>query len=147
MSPTNIQPILHIKSVEPSGAHRVLILDDEPAILFAYRKIIEGEGMHVDSSTTLAEAIAHLQTHRYLAVVADVRLSGSENQDGLEFLRIVRQAQPATKVILATGYGSADVENRAVSLGAEHYFIKPVQPTSIVEALKSFIYMTHDATS
>ncbi len=147
MSPSVPHPILHIKSVKPSGAHRVLILDDEPAILFAYRKIIESEGIHVDSSTTLTEALSYLESHRYLAVVADVRLSGSENQDGLEFIKIVRNSHPATRVILATGYGSSDVQNSAKALGAEHYFIKPVQPTSIVEALKGFIFMTPDATS
>lgn len=141
MKPIDQQSIVHQKNVEHPKGHRVLILDDEPAILFAYRKIIENEGMHVDSSTTLAEALLYIRTHRYLAVVADVRLSGSENQDGLEFLKIVRTSHPQTRMILATGYGNPEVKITALSLGADHYFIKPVAPSSIIEALKNFSTM------
>ena len=124
-----------------------MILDDEPAILFAYRKIIENEGMRVDSSASLAEALNYIKAHRYLAVIADVRLSGSENQDGLEFLRILRQSHPATKMILATGYGSIEVKNRARALGAAHYFIKPVEPSSIIDALKDFARLSSLASA
>jgi DNA-binding NtrC family response regulator len=147
MAPIIQQPIYHKTTDEPTMVHRVLVLDDEPAILFAYRKIIENEGLHVDVSTCLSDAVNFIQTHRYLAVVADVRLSGSENQDGLDFLRILRTSHPATKMILATGHGTSEIRNTARSLGVEHVFVKPVQPASIIDALKGFLYMPAKATS
>jgi DNA-binding NtrC family response regulator len=118
--------------------HRILIIDDEPAILFAYRKLIEKEGMCVDISTCLDGALKQIKKHHYLAVVADVRLAGSDNEDGLVFLKILRIKQPTTKMILATGYGSSEIEKSARSLGVSHYFEKPVQPAEIMGALRSF---------
>lgn len=115
---------------------RILIVDDEPAILFAYRRLIEREGMIVDISASLQEAVNLLLLRPYLAVIADMRLAGSDNADGLEILRLIRQERLATKVILATGYGSQAVEQEALALGASHYFQKPVLPATILSALK-----------
>lgn len=115
---------------------RILIVDDEPAILFAYRRLIEREGLVVDTSASLQEAITLLQLRPYLAVIADMRLAGTDNADGLEILRLIRQERLTTKVILATGYGSQAVEREAKSLGATHYFQKPVLPATILLVLK-----------
>jgi DNA-binding NtrC family response regulator len=147
MAPADRQSIVHSVAVQHGKPHRVLILDDEPAILFAYRRIIENEGMHVDSSTCLEDALTYISTHNYLAIVTDVRLSGSENKDGLELLRIVRQSRPTTKVIMATGFGTAEIQDSARQLGAEHFFIKPIQPASIVNALRDFAHTSAAATS
>jgi DNA-binding NtrC family response regulator len=124
--------------LKTSVTQRVLILDDEPAILFAYRKMIENEGMAVDISANLADAVSLISSRTYLAVVVDVRLTGTDNEDGLEFLRILRNVHPATKMILATGFGNNEIRENARRLGAEHYFEKPVQPSAIINALKSF---------
>ena len=139
MSPTSRQLKTHLITVQSSDAHRVLIVDDEPAILFAYRKLLEKEGMCVDISTCLEGAIQHISKLNYLAVIVDMRLTGSDNEDGLEFLRILHVERPATKMIIATGFGSSEIENAARALGVSFYFEKPVQPAAIMEALTSFI--------
>src|SRR5512133_44339 len=138
MTTDSQQPIVHLKSVESLERHRILIVDDEPAIHFAYRKLIEKEGMGVDSSTCLEGAVRHIRNRLYLAVVADVRLAGTCNEDGLELVRILREMQPATKMIVATGYGSSDIEKTARALGASYYFDKPVLPAVIMGVLIEF---------
>lgn len=138
MTTNSPQSIPHQDSDKLFDRHRILIIDDEPAILFAYRKLIEKEGMHVDSSTCLDGAIRHIRKCRYLAVVADVRLAGTCNEDGLEFLRILRKEHPATKMIVVTGYGNSEIEKTARALGASHYFEKPVLPAVIMGVLRNF---------
>ena len=128
------------ESGQTSDRHRILIIDDEPAILFAYRKLIEKEGMYVDSCTSLAGAVRHIREHQYLAVVTDVRLAGTCNEDGLEFLRILREVHPATKTILATGHGSFEIKKKARDMGVTHYFEKPVLPALIMGALRGFCH-------
>jgi DNA-binding NtrC family response regulator len=140
MTPHSHQTIVSTANGELTGMHRILIVDDEPAVLFAYRKLIEKEGMCVDISTTLNGAIKYISTCHYLAVVADVRLAGSCNEDGLELLRILRKEQPLTHLIVATGYGSSEIQKTARALGVSHYFEKPVQPSVLMLALKSFSY-------
>lgn len=120
------------------GVHRILVVDDEPAVLFAYRKLIEQDGMTVDISANLEDALRHIRERRYLAVIADMRLAGTDNGDGLEILRVIQQEWPGTKTILATGYGDSEVEKTARSLGVSYYFKKPVSPSDILGALREF---------
>jgi DNA-binding response OmpR family regulator len=115
---------------------RILVVDDEPAILFAYRRLLEKEGISVDVCETLAEASRYIDTHSYDAVVADLRLEGVDNTDGLEILKIMRERQQEAKVVLVTGYGGREIERTVLSLGAARYFEKPVTPATIVEAVK-----------
>ena len=122
----------------PAALHRVLIIDDEPAVLFAYRKMIEQVGMAVDICTCVSEASGLIATCDYLAAVIDIRLGGSENEDGLEVVKILKETSPGTRMILATGYGTSETRESARLLGAEHYFEKPVRPADILEVLKSF---------
>jgi len=117
---------------------RVLVVDDEPAILFAYRKLIENDGLSVDISANLEDAIRQIRSHPYLAVIADMRLAGTDNEDGLEILRFIRIERPDTKTIIVTGYGDSEIEKMARSLGVSYYFNKPVSPSDILSALREF---------
>ena len=128
----------HLPTGDSSETVRILVVDDEPAVLFAYRKIIEKYGMTVDISANLEDAIRHIRAYRYLAVIADMRLAGSDNGDGLDILRFIQKEHPGTKTILATGYGDCEIEKMALTLGASYYFNKPVPPTDILNALREF---------
>lgn len=117
--------------------HRVLIVDDEPAICFAYRKLLESERFGVDICESVDVALALLQRNEYFAVVSDVRFVGSGNEDGVYFVSVVRKEQPLAKVILVTGYGSVELEKTARKLGVSHYFEKPVVPSLILSLLRT----------
>jgi len=133
-----LPPYSRLPDGNSAEADRILVVDDEPAILFAYRKLIEKDGMTVDISATLEDAIRNIRAHRYLAVIADMRLAGTDNGDGLEILRVIRKERPGTKTILATGYGDSEIEKMARALGVSYYFKKPVAPSDILEALREF---------
>jgi DNA-binding NtrC family response regulator len=128
----------HLPTGNSDNTLRVLVVDDEPAILFAYRKLLEKDGMTVDISENLEEAIRNVRARHYLAVIADMRLAGTDNKDGLEILRFIQKERPETKMILATGYGNSEIEKIARTLGVSYYFKKPVQPADILGALREF---------
>jgi DNA-binding response OmpR family regulator len=118
-------------------AHRrVLIVDDEAAILFAYRRLLEKDGLEVDTCGTYEDAVRLLDDERYLVVIVDIRLVGTGNEDGLEVLRYARARQPEAKVILVTGYGCQDMETTTRELGASYYFEKPVEPSVLLNTLR-----------
>jgi DNA-binding NtrC family response regulator len=123
-------------STEPEN-HRVLIVDDEPAILFAYRKLLGSERFGFDICESIDAAISLLNRNEYFAVISDVRFSGSDNEDGIYFVSVVRKEQPLAKVILVTGYGSDELKKNARELGASHYFEKPVMPSDILSLLRT----------
>lgn len=116
---------------------KILIVDDEVAILFAYRKLIEREGFGVHVCENIEAALTNIKHNIYSAVIADMRLAGSDNTDGLKLLNIIKVHQPDAKVIMVTGYGNHEIEQQAYALGAAHYFEKPVRPSVILDALKS----------
>ncbi len=115
---------------------RVLIVDDEAAILFAYRRLIEGSGYVVDACETLVEAVEHIMTYPYFAVITDLRLTGSDAADGLAVLTYVRARQPGAKVIVMTGHDGEETTRAARALDASFYFKKPLEPSVILEALR-----------
>ena len=135
MTTETIHPILAEDTEKLSALERVLIVDDEVATLFAYRKLIEREGIGVDVCESLDEAIEQIKTHPYYAVIADMRLAGTDNADGLEILSFVRNKQMDTKVVIVTGYGNKEIEQTALDMGAAYYFEKPVLPSAILEVL------------
>lgn len=118
-------------------SRRVLIVDDEPAICFAYRKLLESEQFGVDLCESIDAAMALLHMNEYFAVISDVRFTGSGNEDGVHFVSVVRKEQPQAKVILVTGYGNVELEKTARELGASHYFEKPIMPSVILSLLRA----------
>ena len=137
MATETLHPIIAVETAQSFPIGRILIVDDEVATLFAYKKLIEREGIGVDVCESLDEAIERIKTHPYYAIIADLRLAGTDNTDGLEILRTVREGRMDTKVIIVTGYGNREIEQKALAMGAAYYFEKPVLPSAIMKVLNT----------
>lgn len=116
---------------------RILIVDDEKAILLAHKKLLKSSTVDVDTAETIDETQDLLKRNIYNAVIVDLRLTGIEGEEGLEIIKSVKQLHPQTHVILVTGYGSTAVMENAYALGAAFYFEKPVSSEILKIALKS----------
>ncbi len=115
---------------------RVLIVDDEAAILLGFKKIIQCNGVEVDTAETVEEAIGLLGLGDYQFVITDLKLSGSRGEGGFEVLEYAKKKQPDTAVILITGYGTPEIMERAFSRGVACYYEKPVSANVLRDALK-----------
>jgi DNA-binding NtrC family response regulator len=115
---------------------RLLIVDDEPAILFAYQKLFEREGYLVDLCETPDLSMQMIKTHLYFAIISDMRFGGTDNEDGIDILHSIRKHQPETKVILVSGNAGAVSKQTWLNLGVSHFFSKPVLPELLLSALK-----------
>ncbi len=116
---------------------RVLIVDDEIAILQAFKKLIERPGIEVDTADCLGESMSLLGENSYQVVIADIRLTGVRAEEGLEILHHVKNKSPDTTVIIVTAHGSPDIMKKAYFLGADFYFEKPVSFKVLNDAMKS----------
>ena len=115
---------------------RVLIVDDEAAILLALKKLLQSPEIEIDTVITLRDAKSLLEEHDYEVVITDLRLTGVLDEEGLEILQYIKEHKPDTKVILVTGYGNSELKKRAYALGADYYFEKPVSTEILRDALK-----------
>lgn len=106
------------------NTRRLLVIDDEDAILSAFARYFRRIGYAVDCARELEEAEALATYIEYTLVIADLSLSGS-GMEGLEMLRYLRWNCPKARVILMTAHGSPVVEREAYRRGAHALLHKP----------------------
>jgi DNA-binding response OmpR family regulator len=115
--------------------HRVLIVDDETTILFAFSQYLKSPTVIIETASTFEEAIDELNRQTFGAIIADLRLTGTTNIEGYEVIRQARRLQPSSKILAVTAYGGDDIKKTVHELGADYYFEKPVSPQKIKEVL------------
>lgn len=109
----------------PLARWRVLIMDDEPTILLTLGHYLQALGAEVVPCREFAAAAAALRAQRFDLILADLRMSGANNTDGLRLLRLARRVAPKTRVVVMTGYGSEDARREVLESGGE-YHTKPI---------------------
>ncbi|MBW6504955.1 sigma-54 dependent transcriptional regulator [bacterium] len=101
---------------------RILIVEDDPGLLFTMTDALEGNGFAVTGADNGGDAIRRLLDGAFDVVVTDLRLP---DKDGMEVLREARKKVPAPSVVVMTGYGSVESAVAAMKSGAEDYLTKP----------------------
>jgi len=87
---------------------KVLIVEDEATWRKLYQKVLEKEGYRVWAADSLPEALDLLDRHFFHAAVVDIRLVDNQpgNQDGIEVVKRIAQANEGTRVIVITAFGT-----------------------------------------
>jgi DNA-binding response OmpR family regulator len=116
--------------------YRILIIDDEQAILIALRTYLGGRGFVVEVATDLETAESLVVANEYDAVLTDLRLTGRSGTEGLEIIRFVRENLPRARTILLTAYGSPAVEAQATALGVDLYVQKPIALSKLEQLIR-----------
>ncbi|HSK77491.1 MAG TPA: response regulator [Thermoanaerobaculia bacterium] len=118
---------------------RLLVVEDETAILHALELYFRNRGFEVDTATEREEAESLLSRQPYGVVIADLRLGDSEGTEGLEVISAVRRCSPKTRTILLTAYGSTEVELEAKRRGVDVLLHKPQPLSSIASVIDSLL--------
>jgi two-component system response regulator PilR (NtrC family) len=127
-----------MKSPEPARP-RVLIVDDESAILHATRAYLTVLGYSVDCAREREEAEALLATTPYAVLITDMRLTGMHGREGLELLSFAREHSSATRAIVVTAYGSPELAEASRALGADAYLEKPVALSDVARTVAALL--------
>jgi len=101
---------------------RVLIVDDDPAILETLGDYIRSLGHHVTGRRSGQEALDALRDDAFNLVVSDARMEG---MDGLELTRRVRANYPDIAILLMTAHENEYPMSAALRAGADGYISKP----------------------
>ncbi len=104
---------------------RLLVVDDERAILMAVGEYFRRRGYEVACARPLAEAEALLSQDAYACVIADLRLTAQGTDDGLAIAAYAREHCPQTRVVILTAYGSPAAEKEARTRGVDAFIHKP----------------------
>jgi two-component system, OmpR family, KDP operon response regulator KdpE len=101
---------------------RILVVDDEPAVLRAIGVALESQGYDVHAATTGEQAVARAAASAPDLILLDLGLPGF---DGLEVIRRVRAFLDSTPIIVLSAWGEDETKVRALDLGADDYVVKP----------------------
>ena len=112
---------------------RILIVDDEASICWAFRESLADEGHEVAIASSAEEGLRAADAGGFDAVVLDVRLPG---MDGLQAIRPFRDRIGAAPIIIITAFGNLETAVRAMEGGAFDYLIKPFDLDRAIAAVK-----------
>ena len=113
----------------------VLVIDDQPLegemiahVLRQHRP----DALYVGQALNGAEGIRMAEAHTPDLIFLDIRMPG---MDGLTAIPLLRQASPASQVVMISAFDDFDFLRGALRAGAKDYLLKPVRPADILGAL------------
>ena len=117
---------------------RILLVDDELAILLTLRAILEMNGFEVDTAASSKEAQNKLKNGVYEMVITDMRME--TETAGYEVIRAARQQPYDPATALLTAYPS--LGNEWKSKGVHSLLVKPVNTDELLRQLEALL-ITH----
>ena len=103
---------------------RILIVDDDPLILYAISKAICRDGVEIDTVSTGEEATARINSCPYDLCFLDIYLP---DLDGLSILYRLKEISPETKVVIMTASYVDDDMKKAIDDSADYFIPKPFE--------------------
>ena len=137
------EPDCLIEAPEPNpvitgGSERILLVDDETALLEMTRFFLERHGYDVKSTTDPADALDLFVTNPddFDLVITDMAMP---NINGVELSQKIILIQPDMPVILCSGYSDAINAEQAIEMGIRSYVEKPVKLSVLEERIRQVL--------
>jgi two-component system response regulator RegA len=114
------------------SAPTLLVVEDDDALRERLVRAFADRGFSTHGAASAEQAAALSEEAPEYAVV-DLRVG---DDSGLDVMRALLEKDPATRVVMLTGYGSIATAVEAMRLGALHYLTKPADADEILAALR-----------
>ncbi len=132
---------------DPAARQRILIVDDEESTRLLLARMVASElNAEVQLAGTSVQALRLAEASAYDAILLDILMPG---MDGFELLRRIRDKTPnaGTPVIVVSILADDKSAQRARSLGANAYHVKPIRRPELISMLKRELAATRRAES
>jgi two-component system response regulator RegA len=115
----------------PEGPTTLLLVDDDAVFRQRLAKALASRGIEVRVAGNGTEALVLAGEECPEWALVDLRMPGGS---GLDVVKALKAMDPATDIVVLTGYGSIATALEAVRLGARHYLTKPADVDEILAA-------------
>ncbi|OPX37706.1 MAG: histidine kinase [Thermoplasmata archaeon] len=112
---------------------KLLLIDDEKPTRKVLGLYLRSKGYEVITAADGREGIELFQREKPSIVLTDIKMPGT---DGLDVLKIIKQMDPETEVIVITGHGDVDTAIKSLELEASDFITKPIANEALSVALK-----------
>jgi two-component system probable response regulator PhcQ len=117
--------------------HKILIVDDEPHVTEALKRMLHREPYDVLTANYANEALQVLAREPISVVITDEKMPGMQ---GSEFLAMVYRHFPDTVRIMLTGHANLDLAMRAINEGQIYrFFVKPCNDDELRHTVRQAI--------
>lgn len=119
----------------------VLVVDDDPDILTAVRLLLKNEAKSVTTEKNPENIRNLLSAQSFDLILLDMNFKSSlhTGNEGLFWLKKIREFKSTAKVIMITAYGDIDLAVRALKEGASDFIVKPWHNERILATIKELL--------
>src|SRR6218665_3675971 len=119
---------------------RILVIDDDPDVLTAVQLLLKRQVLEVNPKSN-PEHLPALLANNYDVLLLDMNFISSVNtgNEGIYWLRKVKELSPSTSVIMITAYGEIDLAVRALKEGADDFIVKPWHNEKLLETISEVL--------
>jgi DNA-binding NtrC family response regulator len=120
---------------------KILIIDDDQDVLTALRLLLKPFVAEVTIEKQPGNITSLLAKTRFDMVILDMNFNGLVNtgNEGIFWLKRIKEISPNTDVILITAYGDIDLAIRSLKEGASDFIVKPWQNQKVIESLREML--------
>ncbi|MBF0566386.1 MAG: response regulator [Nitrospirae bacterium] len=113
---------------------RVLIIDDEEIVRRSCKRVLETEGYDVVLASSGENALLEMEKDAFDLVITDLIMP---DMDGFELIQSIKTRWPKHRIVVMTGYGTHDANERSLELGASGFLKKPFLPDDLISVANS----------
>lgn len=117
---------------------KILTVDDSPSVRKMVEFSLKSKGYLMGSAGDGQEALDRMAEEHFDAIILDVNMP---RMNGLEFLEKIKSdsAFASVPVIMLTTEGQDEDRDKAISLGATDYIVKPFKPSQLLTLLDAIL--------
>jgi len=118
---------------------RVLIADDQPAVIEALRLLLKGEGFEIKTVAAPGDVLEALGRQSFDVALIDLNYTRdtTSGQEGLDLLARIRAVDSTLPVVVMTAWGSVDLAVEAIRRGARDFVQKPWENERLLTILRT----------
>ncbi len=114
---------------------RILIVDDDPMVLFVFRDTLRelGDAYEIVTTQSGLKAMNEVNARPFDLVITDLNMP---DLDGVELAKAIRQTSPDTAVVWITAYGCYSMSSETARLGIHRCYDKPLEVDEILQVAR-----------
>lgn len=112
----------------------ILLVEDDEVFARVMGRALNHRDYEVSHALTSEQALALLASTDFNYAILDLNLGGHTS---LSLIPVIKQKNPATRILILTGYASITTAVEAIKMGADNYLAKPADADEILSALLS----------
>ncbi|UCF99750.1 MAG: response regulator, partial [Spirochaetaceae bacterium] len=117
-------------------AQRILIVEDDPAIVMGLEDLLAGEGYRIDSARDGRQALELYRKGKPDLVLLDIMIP---EISGYEVCRQIRRSDALTPILMLTAKGQEPDKVAGLELGADDYVVKPFGVSELLARIRALL--------